>query len=354
MKNNIRFLITTNGCEPTKGNVDTLRQSLINELGLFEAIDEPPDIVIFFPCTFNQVIRNNSDTLMDKILKEQSQAELVLVTGCFLDKQFEGIQNVKYSKYADLTKTLKTFLVNREYERNTTPYLRKVPFVEISRGCYGACSFCSIVSVKGKHTSYSPKLILKNISELVADGYHTIKLVGDEVAGYGMDCNSSLERLLSEIHTNFPNLKVELGQLNPNILKDWKPSDYEFLSSPMIAGSIFLPLQSASNNILKKMNRYYSVEEYDNIYNQIKRVRSGKQISTDIIIGFPTETEADHQQNVLFLKSHSFDFFGVFTFDKSDKKTKAGRMDGHVDDQIIQKRYDEIINLISSPKPAYN
>ena len=346
----MKFLITTNGCEPTKANVDSLRQVLINELGLFESSE--PDIIVFFPCTFNQVIRNNSDSLINVILNDYKKAELILVTGCFLDKQFESNPKVKYSKYNELKNTLKSFLVHREYKRNTIPYSRKVPFVEISRGCYGACSFCSIVSVKGKHVSYSPDFIVKNIAELVNDGYHTIKLVGDEVAGYGMDCGSSLEKLISVIFEKFPNLKIELGQLNPNILKDWKSENYQFLSNSRIVGSIFLPLQSASNTILKKMNRYYTAEEFDFVYHQIKRVRDNDKISTDIIIGFPGETDGDHQQNVEFLKSHLFDFFGVFTFDKNDKKTKAGRMEDHVDEGIITRRYNEIINLVSIPNPA--
>jgi MiaB/RimO family radical SAM methylthiotransferase len=348
----MKFKLITNGCEPTLGNVDTLRQILVNKFSLFEVVTEPPDIVVIFPCTFNQEKRNDSDTLIDLTVQDYSESKLILITGCFLDKQFEKVKNVKYSKYNDLASEVETFLLNYQYEKNDILYQRKVPFVEISRGCYGACSFCSIVSVKGKHTSYPSVIVLENITQLVEDGYHTIKLVGDEVAGYGMDSNSSLQELLAEIHCMFPNLKIELGQLNPNILKDWNLHQFEFLSDPRIVGSIFLPLQSASNSILKKMNRFYSVEEYRSIYNQIKKVRVKGEISTDIIIGFPTETDDDHQQNISFLKTHQFDFLGVFTFDKSDTKTKAGRMDGHLDTVTIQKRYDEIMNLISTEKSS--
>ena len=342
------FQIITNGCEATQGNIDTVRRSVINELGLFPT-EHNPDIVIMFPCTFNQQIRNDSDLLLQTLFDSHKDAKRIFITGCFLDTQFSKIENVHYAKYGTLIENVRNFVHSFQYQKNTEVYTTSSPFVEISRGCYGACTFCSIVSVKGKHTSESVDFILKKITELEKQ-FHTIKLVGDEVAGYGKDTESSLEILISTIFKRFPNLQLELGQLNPNILKDWNHEDYEFLSDPRIVGSIHLPLQSASNTVLKKMNRFYTIEQFKNIYKRISAVRKNDKISTDIIIGFPGETEEDHEQNIQFLQSHPFDFYGVFMFDKTDRKTPAGRMADHVENSIVQRRYEEIMNVVSQFK----
>lgn len=342
------FHILTNGCEATQGNIDTIFKALINECGLFHS-ETDFDIAIMFPCTFNQVIRNTSDTLISEILASHTNIQKLFITGCFIDKDFSKSEKVQYVKYSALIASVKEFLLQFSYQKNTTLYTTKTPFIEISRGCYGACSFCSIVSVKGKHKSEPVDFILGKVEEL-EKSYHTVKLVGDEVAGYGKDSNFSLKELIDLIFETFPGLKLELGQLNPNILKDWTGEDYQFLADERIVGSIHLPLQSASNAVLKNMNRFYTVEQFDVIYRHITDVRPGNKISTDIIIGFPGETEEDHSQNIQFLQSHPFDFYGVFKFDKTDTKTPAGRMTGHIENAIIERRYQEIMNVVSQFK----
>ncbi len=335
--------MVTNGCELTMANTDTLRAKLINELGLREG--ENPDILIYFPCTFTNVMERNSKELEDELLEKYPSTRRFYLTGCFLEKkQHPRIEYIVYPKIFD---AIQHHVTHQRYERNTTPYRRNVPFVEISRGCYGACTYCSIINIKGKHKSLPREEIISRIQDLVENGFHTIKLVGDEVAGYGMDTGSSLQELISDILQVFPSLKMELGQLNPNLLKDWEEEQFSFLKDERIVGSIFLPFQSASNRILKRMGRFYTIEEYQKIYQQIAHIK-GKNISTDVIVGFPGESEEDHRKNIDFLRVYDFDFAGIYHFDKEKGKTKASRMDGQIPHHIKERRVRELQKILES------
>lgn len=340
--NLIKYHIFTNGCEATLFDVEKTQQQLINKMGLIKTDEHDiADIVIFYPCTFTNTNEEASAKLVREIESKFQKAKKIFVTGCFLSKETES-EKIIYTKQKDLFLTIQQFVdKNKNFVKSHNMHRPNIPFIGISRGCYGNCTFCSILSVKGKHISRPTKEILADIGQLV-EQYHTVKLVGDEVAGFGMDIGSSLEGLVETIFKTFPDLNLELGQLNPNILYKWTLGQYEFLENKRILGNILLPIQSASNRVLKLMNRYYTFSEYCDVYETMVGLR-GFDISTDIIVGFPSESEIDHENNILFLKKYPFKFIEIFAFDKKDRQTKAGKQLDQVKLEIKEQRVRELI-----------
>ncbi len=342
MEGSLKYLIFTNGCEATLFDVEKTQQRLINEIGLIKTNKhDVADIVIFYPCTFTNTNEEASAKIVREIESTFPKAKQIFVTGCFLSKETES-EKIIYTKQKDLFLTIQQFVDKKKnFVKSQNMHRPNIPFIGISRGCYGNCTFCSILSVKGKHVSRSTKEILADIKPLV-EQYHTVKLVGDEVAGFGMDIGSSLESLVETIFKTFPDLNLELGQLNPNILYKWTLGQYEFLENKRILGNILLPIQSASNRVLKLMNRYYTFSEYCDVYETMVRLR-GFDISTDIIVGFPSESEIDHESNILFLKEYPFKFIEIFAFDKKNRQTKAGKQLDQVKLEIKEQRVRELI-----------
>ncbi|MDR2410217.1 MAG: radical SAM protein [Bacteroidales bacterium] len=333
------FYITHNGCEPTLFDASRIKQVLTKE-GFICSSEEQAHIIIFLCCTFTIQKENETNEL---ILRYKNQHKTIIVTGCFLQKEnLSG--KVKYIKL----KNLLPFLTHNEKIENMRDV--KIPLVKISEGCTGKCSFCSIKNVKGKHCSIVPREIMQQI-EFLYENYNEIKLVGQDIAAYGTDIGISLYSLLADILTTFPTIKIELGSLNPRQLKEFKKKELEILASERIIGNILIPVQSASNRILKQMQREYTIEDFQNLYNTLHNWGI-RNISTDIIAGFPNETEEDHLLNLKFLSDKYFSFAEIFMYE-TRPNTLASKME-QIPLDIRKKRTSELIVQHINTYSKYN
>ena len=233
-------------------------------------------------------------------------------------------------------------------------------FVSITRGCDNMCTFCVVPFTRGRERSRSPESIIREIQELADKGYREVTLLGQNVDSYlwygggpKKDFIKASEekkknsirfsQLLDLIATSFPKIRIRFSTSNPqdmtiDVIKTM--AKYE-----NICNHIHLPIQSGSDRILKKMNRLHTRQEYLDLIKKIKEIIPNCGISHDIMTGFPTETEKDHQDTLTLMEEVKYDYGYMFAYSERPGTYAARKFKDDVDNDIKQRRLEEIINL---------
>ena len=233
-------------------------------------------------------------------------------------------------------------------------------FVSITRGCDNMCTFCVVPFTRGRERSRSPKSIIREIQELADKGYREVTLLGQNVDSYlwygggpkkdfikasEEEKKSSIRfsKLLDLIATSFPKIRIRFSTSNPqdmtiDVIKTM--AKYE-----NICNHIHLPIQSGSDRILKKMNRLHTRQEYLDLIKKIKEIIPNCGISHDIMTGFPTETEKDHQDTLTLMEEVKYDYGYMFAYSERPGTYAARKFKDDVNNDIKQRRLEEIINL---------
>ena len=233
-------------------------------------------------------------------------------------------------------------------------------FVSITRGCDNMCTFCIVPFTRGRERSRDPKTILNEIDNLVKNGYKEVTLLGQNVDSYlwyggGLkkDFNKASEiqrktsinfaMLLEIVAKNFKNTRIRFTTSNPQDI------DKEVLETMAkyenICNHIHLPVQSGSDEILKKMNRKHTVEEYRELVKKIKKILPDCGISQDMITGFPNETEDDHLETLKLMDYVKYDFGFMFKYSERPGTLAAKKFEDNIPEIVKQRRLSEIINL---------
>ena len=233
-------------------------------------------------------------------------------------------------------------------------------FVSITRGCDNMCTFCVVPFTRGRERSRSPESIIREIQELADKGYREVTLLGQNVDSYlwygggpkkdfikasEEEKKSSIRfsKLLDLIATSFPKIRIRFSTSNPqdmtiDVIKTM--AKYE-----NICNHIHLPIQSGSDRILKKMNRLHTRQEYLDLIKKIKEIIPNCGISHDIMTGFPTETEKDHQDTLTLMEEVKYDYGYMFAYSERPGTYAARKFKDDVNNDIKQRRLEEIINL---------
>lgn len=327
--------------------------------------EEECDIYIVNTCT----VTNNSDRKDRKIINSiKNKNACKVVCGCFVesakDYDFTGIDvvigNYNKSNIVDLVeenlKTKKQIIAKENIM--TVPFenmeinhveTRTRAFVKIQDGCENYCAYCIIPFVRGRCRSKKKEIVLEEITNLVKNGYKEIVLTGIHTGNYGKDLNTNLLALLEEI-LKIKGLKrlrissIEITELDEKF--------FELLKNPILCNHLHIPLQSGSNKILKLMNRKYTKEEYKETINKIRKIRPDISITTDVIVGFPNETEEDFEECLETIKEVNFAKVHVFPYSKRNG-TKAARMTGHIDGNTKKERTKRLLKLSEELEKNY-
>lgn len=227
--------------------------------------------------------------------------------------------------------------------RNTFP----LAFVNIMYGCNNYCSYCIVPYVRGRERSRQPGAIIDEIKKLCDEGFKEITLLGQNVNSYGKDLPEALSfaKLLERIYneTNIPRIRFMTS--HPKDLSDELIDAYANL--PSLCAHIHLPVQSGSDRILNLMNRRYTSGHYKALIEKLRSKKNDIAISTDIITGFPTETEEDFNETLDLVRTVRFD--SAFTFIYSKRSgTKAAAMDGQIPREVKAERIGQLIALQNS------
>ena len=353
MKKKVVSLISL-GCE--KNLVDS--ESI---LGLFdkESWDisdtiEDADLVIVNTCGFITSAKEEAINTIYDVLDNKKESAKVIVCGCLVERY-----------YNDLVKGIKdvTFIPLREYHHfgeyvgalfrdnkltNLCPTSlnrvistpKHLAYVRISDGCNNRCAYCAIPLIRGAFRSRNNEEILEEIKYLAKTGRREICLISQDLTKYGIDINYSLEKLLVDIINLKLDCKIRLLYLYPDEISD-KLIDI-IKNNDMIYPYFDIPIQHASNKLLKWMNRRGDKEFIRTLINKIRHEIPSAVIRTTIIVGFPHESEKDHQELLEFVKEIKFEHLGAFTYSK-EEDTKSFSMSGQVSKETKERRYNELM-----------
>ncbi len=287
-------------------------------------------------------IRRNDDSIMDYVdvvIGNQNKSKIVDIIEDYIKnkKKIININDVMNAEFDDMQIT----------NFNT----RTRALVKIQDGCENFCSYCIIPYARGKVRSKKPKKVIEEVKELVSNGYKEIVLTGIHTGHYGADLQDyDFSDLLMELE-KIKGLKririssIEITELNDKFLEVLK-------NSKKIVNHLHIPLQSGTDKILKLMNRKYDTKYYLNKINKIRQIRPDIAITTDVIVGFPNETEALFNDTINFVKKVSFAAGHVFPFSKRDG-TLAAKMDGQLTKEEKHKRSKQLIQVFNTLEENY-
>ena len=318
------------------------------------------DIYIINTCT----VTNTSDTKSSKMLRrarKENPDAIIVAMGCFIesnkDNPIPGIDIVIGNRDKDKVPDLiDEYLKNKEkiirlYKGRTDifedMYITSFPgrtraFVKIQDGCDNFCSYCIIPFVRGKCRSKDKDKVIEEITALVNNGYKEVVLTGIHTGSYGRDLDISFADLLNEI-IKIEGLKrlrissIEATELNEDVLNILKNSN-------IIVDHLHIPLQAGSNEILKSMNRKYDLKYFEDKIAEIRSIRPDISITTDIIVGFPGETEELFKETLNTVRRINFSKVHVFPYSER-KGTKSERLPNKIAANIKKDYVKRLIEL---------
>lgn len=372
MENNIKkFYIETWGCQMNEEDSEKLSGML--KISGYEKTEnkKSADLIIFNTCCVRenaeQKVFGNLGAL--KSVKEKNPNLIIGICGCMMQQDDMANTIIKKFPFVDIifgthnSHMLPEYLNRVKQEGKSiveiwdkekgiveglpVDRLSKIKaFVTIMYGCNNFCTYCIVPYVRGRERSRTPEDIEKEIRELVKDGYKEITLLGQNVNSYGKDLSPALD---------FADLLVRIDKiegLERIRFMTSHPKDLSFKvieavrDGEKICEHIHLPVQSGSSRLLKKMNRHYDKEYYIDLIRNIKREIPNIALSTDIIVGFPGETEEDFKDTLDLIREVEYD--SAFTFLYSPRKgTPAAEMDEMVSEEVKHERFNRLVNLVN-------
>lgn len=363
-------VIQTFGCQMNARDSEKLL-GILEKVGYVEGTDEETaDFVIYNTCT----VRENANLRVYGRLgqlgamKKKYPHKMIALCGCMMQEP-EVIEKLKKSyrfvdlifgthniyKFAELlTSAMQSDRTVIDIWKDTDkivedlPVERKYPFksgVNIMFGCNNFCSYCIVPYVRGRERSRDPKAIIREIERLVADGVVEVMLLGQNVNSYGknLDEPMTFAELLQEIEKIEGLERIRFMTSHP---KDLSDELIEVMRhSKKICKHLHLPVQSGSTEILKKMNRHYTKEQYLELVRKIKEAVPDISLTTDIIVGFPGETEEDFLETMDVVKKVRYD--SAFTFIYSKRTgTPAAIMENQISDDVVKNRFDRLLKEV--------
>ncbi len=365
--------VVTFGCQMNARDSEKLL-AILKLVGYEETESEKADFVIYNTCT----VRDNADqrvlgrlgacsnhkkknphmkiAICGCMMQEQSAVEKIQKSYRFVDLIF-GTHNIY--KFAELLCTcLESDRMIIDIWKETDkivedlPVLRKYPFksgVNIMFGCNNFCTYCIVPYVRGRERSRSPKDIIRECEKLVADGVKEVMLLGQNVNSYSNDFADNdpnkitFPQLLEEVCKVEGLERVRFMTPHP---KDFSDELLDVIArNPKIARHIHLPLQSGSTEILRRMNRKYTKDQYLELVDKIRNKLSDVAITTDIIVGFPGETPADVDETIDVVKKAQFDNAFTFIYSKRTGTPAAGFAD-QVPEKEVKENFDRLLKVV--------
>lgn len=360
------FFITSFGCRTNQADSASIRQAFLNDRYKETRQGNQADVIIVNSCTVTHSSDQQVRQRTRKLRRENPRARLI-VTGCYAQREpFElaripgvdavvgnthkndlvEIANMDPHPQATVPQWQEVAAVYREdfrkvrnIEANKSIHTggKTRPFVKIQDGCDAKCSYCIIPLVRGPSRSVPPGQVRSQVVELVRAGFKEIVLTGIHIGTYGRHLRPryTLDQLLLDIISVRGLRRVRLSSIEPMQLSHRITNIAAGFE--MIAPHFHICLQSGSDRILKKMRRPYNVARFADVVNGIHRRVPEASIGTDVIVGFPGETERDHQETVEFIESLPFSYLHVFPY--SDRSgTPASRMQGKVPSKVKKQR----------------
>ena len=364
------FFIQNAGCQMNSLQTETVA-GIVKKMGYEEVFkEEDADVVIYNTCT----VRENANLKIYghlghlKSIKKQKKEMKIVLFGCMMQEP-EVIEKIhKDYSFVDLVFGTHNFHKFPElfYRSLNTegqiidvwkesdeivegmPADRKYSFktgVNIMFGCNNFCSYCIVPYVRGREKSREPEAILQEIRELVADGVTEVMLLGQNVNSYGKTLENPITfaQLLQQVEEIEGLKRIRFMTSHPKDLSDELIET--MAKSKKVCHHLHLPMQSGSSRILKIMNRRYDKEKYLELVQKIRTAIPDISLTTDIIVGFPGETEEDFRDTLDVVDKCDFDTAFTFIYSKRSG-TPAAKMENQIPEDVVKDRFDRLLSLV--------
>ena len=359
------------GCKVNAYELEAMQEML--EKAGYEIVPFAPgaDVYIINTCTVTNIADRKSRQMLHKARKMNPEA-IVIAAGCYVQaqKNMENIDDAidivlgnnrkqdllfvleNYKKGSGQEKDLISLDKPVEYEElqlsSTGEHTRA--YLKVQDGCNQFCSYCIIPYVRGRVRSRRKEEVLEEVLRLTKNGYQEFVLTGIHLSSYGVDCEDNLLELIKAVHEIEGVKRIRLGSLEPRIITE------EFAQAlgnmPKICPHFHLSLQSGCDATLMRMNRKYSAEEYLEGCRLLRKYFKNPALTTDVIVGFPQESEEEFEQSYKMIESVEFYETHIFKYSRS-QGTSAAEMEGQVDEAVKTERSHKLIQLGKEKKQKY-
>ena len=362
----MKFAIHTFGCKVNIYESEYVINLLLEKGYKHVDFDTEADIYIINTCTVTNEADKKDRKLINSI-RNKHKDSILIVMGCYSQLNPNNIEadiiigNKYKSKLIELIeeyKKNKSQIIKVEDIKETKfedMYINRFiehtrAFVKIQDGCNAFCSYCTIPYARGGLRSKNFDTVIKEVTNLVSNGYQEIVLTGIHTGRYGLEQNTNLETLLKELIKIQGIFRIRLSSIEINEITDGIIDLIK--NNPIMAKHLHIPLQSGSNTILKNMNRLYDLDFFLKRINYIRKEIPNVSITTDLIVGFPGETEELFKETIDTLNKIKFTKIHTFPYSKRNG-TKAAAMPNHLDNQIKKCRVREVLSLSNKYELEY-
>jgi len=364
------------GCKVNSYETEAMQQ-LLEEAG-YEIVPfhEKADVYIINTCSVTNIADRKSRQMLHRAKKQNPDA-VVVAAGCYVQAAAEELKAdlavdviIGNNKKKDLVPILEEYFKDKsdsshvieisethEYERLS---IHKIAdhtraFLKIQDGCNQFCSYCIIPYTRGRVRSRRPDEVVAEVRELAAAGYQEVVLTGIHLSSYGVDFKEeekkeNLLSLIKQVHEVEGIRRIRLGSLEPRIITE--EFAQALASMPKFCPHFHLSLQSGCDKTLKRMNRHYTTEEYAAGCEILRRYFDNPAITTDVIVGFPGETEEEFEETKAFLERIGFYEMHIFKYSRR-AGTRADRMPDQIPEQVKSVRSEILLKLEKQMSKAY-
>lgn len=360
----------TLGCKVNQYETNAMMQKMI-EAG-YEVVDfeTKADIYIINTCTVTNMADKKSRQMLRRVKEINPEAILVAV-GCYAQVAKEKLEQipeidlilginekndiVKYVEQASKNTYVSDVLHQTEFlDFGDVTYTEKTrAVIKVQDGCNQFCSYCIIPYARGRIRSRKPESVIKEITDVAKEGIKEVVITGIHIASYGKDFNTEyrLIDLLEEIQKVDGIQRIRLGSLEPTLITEEFVTRLKKLSK--ICDHFHLSLQSGCDETLKRMNRKYTTDQFKHVVELLKNAYPEVHLTTDVIVGFPGETEEEFNKTYEFLKEIKFYKMHVFKYSPRSG-TVAAKMPNQIDGNVKEERSNKLIELSDKNEKEYN
>jgi threonylcarbamoyladenosine tRNA methylthiotransferase MtaB len=361
----MKVAFSTLGCRVNMYESEAMTEKFIKEGYETAAFDDFADVYVINTCTVTNMGDKKSRQMIRRARRRNLEA-IIVVVGCYSQiapeeiSAIEGVDVIlgtrnkgdvvywvnRFKEEKEQIVQVGDVLKNREFEElNIEEYQdRTRAFLKIQDGCDRFCSYCLIPFARGAVCSKKPELIIEEVKKLAQHGFKEIILSGIHIASYGKDLSGeiNLVSVLEDIDKTHGIDRVRIGSIDPTFFTEEVIQKISSLKK--LCPHFHLSLQSGCNETLKRMNRHYTTDEYRKVVESLRNNISDVSITTDIIVGFPGETEEEFNETYEFLKEIKLSKMHIFKYSPR-KGTRAAKMKEIVDGNIKEERSHKLISL---------
>lgn len=342
----MRYFVESYGCTMNFGEGKQLSGKL-DSLG-YERCDsaEDADLVVLNTCT---VVETTEKKMVRRMVELKKQGKEIIVTGCLAKVQPKRVTIrlpdsliIPPDSYHDFANAVKEKYGSFDYvpkkDADTCAIL------PIAQGCLGNCTYCITKFARGRLSSYREDELVSEFREMIGNGTKEILITAQDTACYGRDIGTTLPNLVKKMLETEGDYRIRIGMMNPNSLKPILDDLMDVMADERVYKFLHIPVQSGSDSILKVMKRHYVSEDFFGIVERIRERIPMMSIATDLICGFPGETDEDHRKSVELVEKLRADTINITRF-SARPGTEAVTMSGQIQGNVSKERSTELTEM---------